>query len=457
MSAASPEIQKQAAVQPDGDLDDFFPNVGHFAQTQDEYIRTLEKALQLLQREVEHLREQHRPDDISAEKYRANELASGLFQYATSAENVMTILHNCLADKLPPNKSMLYYRAPQHSLIAAASEVAPEIRRAASHFDEQGVIDWMFGDGTAKVLPDMSSAGENSVILLAPIFLRGAAAGVFVALFDAATELSDMRINEVTQYAEAALLAWDNIRSAAEIGQMNQRLADLNRQMLQSSKLASIGELAGSVAHEINSPLQILLAHLQLLESGVGDPERRLEIIKSQVNRIGEITRRLLDFARSSPIETGIEEVDARQIIDEVLLFVSSQLNRDGIRVACEIDDPAPIISGSKAHLEQVLLNLVLNARDAMPDGGAITIGAYSISSSRALLTIADTGIGISNENLPHIFDPFFTTKRRGKGTGLGLAITKTIIEQHRGSIEVASEYGKGTTFKIALPLYKAQ
>lgn len=455
MNDKSHEIQKKEASQSDGDLDDIFPNVGYFAQTQDEYIRTLEKALQLLQREVEHLRDQRRPDDVSAEKYRANEQTVGLFQYATGAEDVITILRNCLADKLPVNKSMLYYRTPQHSLIAAGTDIEPEVQRAASHFDEQGVIDWMFGDGAAKVLPDMSNAGGNSIVLLAPIFLRGAAAGVFVAIFNATTELSETHLKEAMQYAEAALVAWDNIRSAAEISQMNQRLADLNRQMLQSSKLASIGELAGSVAHEINSPLQILLAHLQLLESGVGNPERRLEIIKAQVKRIGEITRRLLDFARSSPIETGNEEVDARQIIDEVLLFVSSQLNRDGIHVVCEIDNPAPLISGSKAHLEQVLLNLVLNARDAMPDGGVITIGAYSISGSRALLTIADTGIGISNENLPHIFDPFFTTKRRGKGTGLGLAITKTIIEQHRGSIEVASEDGKGTTFKITLPLYK--
>lgn len=438
-----------------GDLDEFFPNVGHFAQTQDEYIRTLEKALQLLQREVEHLREQRQPDDNEHKTIdAATNNASGLFQQSSDAEDVLSTLKSQVREILLSDKIMLYYRNPQHSLSAASVFVDSDIERAIKHFDEQGVIDWIFSNGSFKFLPDMSAEDGGAVMMLAPLFLRGAAAGVFSVLFNSDSDLPENQNSEqAVRLAEAALIALDNIRSAVEIGQMNRKLAELNRQMLQSSKLASIGELAGSVAHEINSPLQILLAHLQLLESGVGNPERRLEIIKQQVRRIGEITRRLLDFARNSPLETGVEEVNVRQIIDEVLLFVNSQLNRDGIHVVCEFDDNTLVVSGSKAHLEQVLLNLVLNARDAMPEGGTITIGAYTVSNSQVLITIADTGIGISEEHLSRVFEPFFTTKSGGKGTGLGLSITKTIIEQHHGTIEIASEYGKGTTFKILLPL----
>lgn len=456
MSEQAHHITERTSPQVISELEDFFPNVGQFAETQEEYIRTLEKALQLLQREVEHLR-QRRPEIAVQPVTSAKEDVTHLFQHATTAEEVMSALRGHLASNFPPHtEAMLYYRTPQHLLTPASADSTPNTDRAVTHFDEQGVIDWMFGDGAVKIVPDMSNPAGNSRVLLAPLFLRGAPAGVFVATFDNAVELSEYDMAGGIRFAESALVALDNIRSAAEIGQMNHKLALLNRQMLQSSKLASIGELAGSVSHEINSPLQILLAHLQLLESGVGNPAHRLEIIKQQVRRIGEITRRLLDFARSTPTEAGIEEVDTRQIIDEVLLFVNSQLNRDGIQVVCEIDDPPPIVSGSKAHLEQVLLNLVLNARDAMPDGGTITIGAFMIPAGKALITIADTGTGISEEHLPHIFDPFYTTKRRGKGTGLGLSITKTIIEQHRGAIDVVSQYGKGTTFKISLPLSKA-
>lgn len=233
---------------------------------------------------------------------------------------------------------------------------------------------------------------------------------------------------------------------------MNKRLGQLNKQMLQSSKLASIGELAGSVAHEVNNPLQILLAHLQLLESGVGSSERRIEIIKQQVYRISDITRRLLDFARNAPSETQLERVEVNFVINEVLFFINSQLNRDGIQIYTECEEPSPAISATKTQIEQVLLNLMLNARDAMPDGGTITITSYT-EKNRAFITIADTGIGIPEDQIASIFEPFYSTKPQGKGTGLGLSIVKTITAQFRGEIMVSSQDGKGTTFKLAFPL----
>ena len=233
---------------------------------------------------------------------------------------------------------------------------------------------------------------------------------------------------------------------------MNKRLGQLNKQMLQSSKLASIGELAGSVAHEVNNPLQILLAHLQLLESGVGSSERRIEIIKQQVYRISDITRRLLDFARNAPSETQLERVEVNFVINEVLFFINSQLNRDGIQIYTECEEPSPAISATKTQIEQVLLNLMLNARDAMPDGGTITITS-STEKNRAFITIADTGIGIPEDQIASIFEPFYSTKPQGKGTGLGLSIVKTITAQFRGEIMVSSQDGKGTTFKLAFPL----
>ena len=178
-----------------------------------------------------------------------------------------------------------------------------------------------------------------------------------------------------------------------------------------------------------------------------------MEVIKNQVYRISEITRRLLDFARSSPTEFSAVPTDVCALIDGVLLFVGSQLTRDGVQVAKEYEENEIMILGSKTHLEQVFLNLLLNARDAMTEGGTITIGVFKLDKRKALITVADTGAGITEENIANIFEPFYTTKQRGKGTGLGLSISKSIIQQHKGSIDVVSAPGEGTTFKISLPL----
>jgi len=212
-------------------------------------------------------------------------------------------------------------------------------------------------------------------------------------------------------------VAIDNIRSAEEIQKMNRRLQELNRQLLQSAKLASLGELAATVAHEINNPLQILLGHVQLLENGIGDPKARIRIIKQQVYRIRDITQHLLQLARSIPSESPPEPVNVVQVLRSVLSFLSAQLQRDGIELVTEFEMAECWVLGNALQLEQVFM------------------------------------IGIPEEHLPKIFDPFFTTKPPGKGTGLGLAIARDIILNHHGHISVSSEVGKGTSVRILLPI----
>lgn len=439
----------------------FLPGAGQFAQTQEEYIRTLEVALQLLQREVENLRQQRRGNDtkdLISTTTLSNEQTISTLHTATTAQDIILGLQKHLEEQLSIRDCRIYTFSSLQTLMPVGD--TPESKGGSlgqiiKHLDEQGIITWVMEQRDARIIPNISEAAraDEVNIILVPLFLRNAPVGIFIA---GTPKSSDMFSSEdfsiLLGATEAAMMALDNIRSADEIKRMNQRLGVLNKQMLQSSKLASIGELAGSVAHEVNNPLQILLAHLQLLESGVGNSERRIEIIKQQVHRISDITRRLLDFARNTPTETNTEKVELNFVINEVLFFINSQLNRDGIQVYQECEEPSPVILAAKTQIEQALLNLLLNARDAMPEGGTITITSYT-ANNKSYITIADTGLGIPEENMETIFEPFYSTKPRGKGTGLGLSIVRTIIQQFRGEIVVSSQEGKGTTFKLAFPL----
>ncbi len=450
------QIKKHSAYPED--LGTILPQGEQLAMSQDEYIRTLEAWNQLLQREIENLRHQPRPHvGVSSDPDTESlEHTSRLIQSFSSAEQVIVALQEYTARRFPVIDGSVFMVDPATNKLAPAVEHSlMDLRIIKIHLEEEGIIDWVIRRKKTVVIPNFHSPdGEyRTSYIIVPLFLRGTAVGVFIAQTPAsASEFKREDIASLTILAESAAIALDNIRSATEISRMNKRLNSLNKQMMQSAKLASIGELAGSVAHEINNPLQILLGHIQLLETGVGDVPRRLSIVREQVYRISDITRRLLDFARSTPYDLTPEPVDLLAVVDEVLLFVGSQLRRDGIEVEKIADDPPPYARGNRSQIEQVLLNLTINARDAMPDGGRLIVAVFS-DDSHACITVADTGMGIQADHIEHIFEPFFSTKPRGKGTGLGLSIAREIIRQLNGTLNVVSEPDKGTTFKIELPL----
>jgi signal transduction histidine kinase len=452
---------KEQVLKDAGDLEEILPYVDKLSHSRDEYIRSLEIALQLVQREVENLRQRRPVSQLLKENpdYVPVSQDAAFLQVYTSADEIIQGLHEHIAERFNIAESNIFLLvAPLRLHPAGNIHEFSILQDSITQLEEGGIIDWTLEERRAVIVPNLheSTLAFQSNVILIPLFLRGARYGIFAG-FTAESEASfkNEDIAALTSLVESAAVALDNIRSSEEISRMNQRLAQLSNQMVQSSKLASIGELAGNIAHEINNPLQILLAHLQLLESGVGDPARRVEVIKQQIFRISDITRRLLDFARSAPGDATPAPITLSSLIDEVLLFVGSQLQRDGIRVEKECEDPSPVIAGIKTQIEQVLLNIIINARDAMPDGGLLTIGAFATSDHQALITIADTGTGITEEHLPFIFDSFYTTKPVGKGTGLGLSVTQNIIQQHHGKIELVSQPRKGTTFKITLPLFK--
>jgi signal transduction histidine kinase len=227
----------------------------------------------------------------------------------------------------------------------------------------------------------------------------------------------------------------------------------LEAQLQQSDKLSSIGLLAAGVAHEVNTPLAGISSYSQMLMQQIpdNDPRRQLlEKIHRQTSRASSIVNNLLNFSRVT--EARYAPVDLNRVIDDTIQLLEAQLRNTEIEVVRSYGGELPLAFGDGPKLQQVLMNLILNARDAMPQGGRLEISTEADEDS-AMIEVRDTGLGIAPEHLSKIYDPFFTTKQIGKGTGLGLAVSYGIIRDHGGHIDVESKLGEGTRFQITLPL----
>ena len=227
----------------------------------------------------------------------------------------------------------------------------------------------------------------------------------------------------------------------------------LEEQLQISEKMASLGLLAAGVAHEVNTPLTGISSYTQMLLEGAApdDPKTKvLEKIERQTFRAARIVNGLLNLARPAQVDSG--PVDLHAVVSDVLSLLEHQLRNGSIQVRKELAPVSPIVLGVEYKLQQVFLNLFLNARDAMPKGGWLTI-ATRAGSGQATVEVADTGSGIPADHLSRIYDPFFTTKEIGKGTGLGLSITYGIVQEHGGTITCDSSVGQGTRFSLELPL----
>jgi PAS domain S-box-containing protein len=227
----------------------------------------------------------------------------------------------------------------------------------------------------------------------------------------------------------------------------------LEDQLVQSEKLTSIGLLAAGVAHEVNTPLAVISSYSQMLRKQIGPDDngyKLLEKITAQTFRASQIVNNLLSFSRMNATEFGL--VDVHKVINETLSLLEHPLRTALIEVQADLQATTPTVTGNAGKLQQVFLNLFLNARDAMPDGGVLRIGT-SLSEGRIEILVTDSGIGISRDHIKKIYDPFFTTKTPGKGTGLGLSVSYGIVKEHGGGISVESSVGVGTSFRLDFPL----
>jgi len=228
---------------------------------------------------------------------------------------------------------------------------------------------------------------------------------------------------------------------------------ELQAKLTQSAKMASLGTMAGGIAHEIRNPLAIIDSSAQILKKHSENEEIRslgIEKIRNATKRAADIVDNLLQFARQS--EFTPEELDANTLIENTFKLLENQLSIRHVIVKKNYSPGLPAIYGNKNQLQQVCMNLILNACNAMSGGGAITVRTTLLSGSVGIM-FEDTGEGIPDKSLSRIFDPFFTMRPVGQGTGLGLSISFGIVEQHGGTIEVMSQKGQGSTFTVSLPV----
>ncbi|MCP4208023.1 MAG: HAMP domain-containing protein [Shimia sp.] len=242
-----------------------------------------------------------------------------------------------------------------------------------------------------------------------------------------------------------------------DLEEANRRLEATSKQLVVSEKLAAVGEIAAGIAHEINNPVQVIQGNLDVLRVQLGDDaaqvKTELRLIDEQTHSIFLIVNKLLQFTRPDEYAEGSEEHRPADIITDTLPLVQHLLSKGHIALSLELES-IKAISIHRTELQQILINLMVNAIHAMPDGGALTVGALDADRDEeagVLVFVKDTGVGMKSEVLARIFDPFFTTKQ-GEGTGLGLSITRKLVERYDGDIEADSVVGQGTEFRVWFP-----
>ncbi|GAB4119909.1 MAG: GAF domain-containing sensor histidine kinase [Roseiflexaceae bacterium] len=277
-----------------------------------------------------------------------------------------------------------------------------------------------------------------------------------LSFVQALADLAAVAIAEQRAQARAAALQRDLEDTQSLHAEARARLDAAQAQLLQSAKLAAVGELAASVAHEINNPLYAARNSLYLVEQDLpieAPPRQFLSIAQAELGRIARIITRMRDFYR--PARKELEPTNLNELLAETIELVQTHLRHGQVQVVSNFCEPLPPLIAHADQLRQVFLNLMLNACDAMQGGGILTvttlIEANEGGTDMLRVNIADTGVGIPDEHMPHLFEPFYTTKPQG--TGLGLAISAHIVTQHGGAIMVESEVGVGSTFVIRLPI----
>ncbi len=263
---------------------------------------------------------------------------------------------------------------------------------------------------------------------------------------DLTVRADERRGDEVGELARAFNRMMGELEQAQEAARVHAA------QLAHTEKMAAVGTLAAGVAHEINNPLAGIMNCVETLSADPGDPEtyaRYLGMIRDGLKRIERIVHNLLDFSR--PREPMPELTSLNHSVHHVVELVQYQLNEGGIELYLELDPTGAMVLADHFQMEQLLLNLVLNAIAAMPRGGVLTL-ATRTTRGAVTLEVTDTGMGIPEDIRPRIFDPFFTTHQMGEGTGLGLAVSHRIVQAHRGRIEVESQVGKGTTMRVVIP-----
>jgi signal transduction histidine kinase len=453
MNAESPKRKSTSQV-----LEEGLPQFEQFIESRETYIRALERTIGVLRQDNSRTSTNNLAIRASIDELVAMQRLSNAISTSNDPEKIITALMELTRQVIPVIESNIFvFEEGSNKLSALSSKSSPRLEQEAQQQMEAGIVDWVIAEKKTVIIPDLEhmvagASGRNFVIV--PLILRNRGLGFYVIHTEKPQqEFSNQDVQLLSVLANQAAVAVENSRTYQQLVKVNEELKASHAQMIQAAKLAAIGELAAGIAHEIKNPLQVLLLNLELVEAGRPLPNWT-EMFSKQVRRLSEITHRLMNFARNASEDVPMEPIDLRKVVDDIVAMVQHEFRGSGIEVELDADDGLPPVAGNANYLQQVFLNLLINARDAMPKGGMITI-SFTLTGFHVSVRVSDTGNGIPPAVVEKIFRPFFTTKGE-RGTGLGLAICHKIILQHKGDIRVESEEGKGTTFTIYLPVWRA-
>ncbi len=448
-----------------------------------------------LQAEIEHLQQLLR--EASKEKERAlrlmrrsntdlDERVRDQYQQLTTLNHLITTINASLdlrevATTAVIDLEMLVgVQAVSLAWVEGAAGVRFLVARPARWWDDlsrvrlrgdEGIIGRVMQTGSPYVTNDAASdplfaSGSDTPadfsaqsILCQPLVVHEQVIGALLLANKWAGPFNATDRSFVETVAGSVAIAMDNARmyeqvhaQLKDLEKKNAELVETQAQLVQSEKLASIGELTAGLTHEINNPIGIILGFSQLLAQQEADERLKgyAELIARESVRVKRIVDSLLGFTRHSSLD--LRRVDLRDIVEKVISLMEYQLARDEIRVSRTTPGSPVWVMADANQMLQVLMNLIQNARQAMPNGGALTLQTAS-DAECGVVTVTDTGIGIPEADLGRVFDPFFTTKPIGQGTGLGLSVSYGIVTRHGGDIRVASPPGSGASFVVRLPL----
>ena len=390
----------------------------------------------------------HSNDDTVSEQIQDLSGAIGTGLELEGALNALTDLSRQLIDS---SACGIFKFEGINAHLITTHNASPDLERAVQDFHTSGQTDQVFTADNPVVL---SESGEETSYALAPISAQEHPLGIFAFACNRSVYTAP-ELDLIATLSRQAAIALENVGLYQDLFETHHKLKASQTQLVQSGKMAAVGQLAAGVAHEVNNPLQIILSRVQLLMMRHKEEEslvKDLDLIESNVKRISRIIRSLLDFARHNSGQEEWKSIDLIYLVTQTANLMQHLMEKGDIEVTITTaDGKSPQVYGNVSEVEQIFLNLLINAQQAMPDGGRIDI-ELSTDGQTTTATISDTGEGIPEENIGRVFDPFFTTREENGGTGLGLSIIYSIVDKHNGEVSVKSEPGQGTTFVLRFP-----
>lgn len=329
-------------------------------------------------------------------------------------------------------------------LSTSLAEIAKKLELA-------GMFDAAIEAKNSITIAENNSVEHSTAVVIAPMIVAGECMGIFLARSsEEPSDIEPLALRTLQFVANTAAAMLLTLRKTATMQELDARLRSLTRRLTLAAQQAAVGDVVGGLAEEFSAPLSIMKSNITLLQDGIGNPELRYNVLRKQISALEEVALSLNRLTTDRQDEEATEAVSLPLLVEEVVALMRHRLQREGIQTELEYDEQTPSVQAVRRQLEQALLNVILNARDAMPRGGKITFSVYQDDEANICLTVTDTGIGMTPEVMASAFEAFFSTNPRK--TGLGLSICRDIMQQHGGTIILHSEQGKGTHVKFIFP-----